>query len=80
MRNKAMAQCLKYKSQTWCNNKIGTIFDRFDYRLSKINQAVIKIKYNLILAKLDLYLKVKWINQDGYNIIKEDVRYLINKI
>ncbi|MDD5528326.1 MAG: alpha/beta fold hydrolase [Patescibacteria group bacterium] len=80
MRDKAMAQCLKRKNQTWCSNKIGTIFDRFEYRLSKINQAVIKIKYNLILAKLDVYFRTKWINQAGYTIIKEDLKYLISKL
>jgi len=80
MRDKAMAQCLKHENQAWCNKKIGTIFDRFEYQLNKINQAVIKLKYNLITAKLDLYLCAKWINQVGYSIIKEDIRYLISKL
>jgi hypothetical protein len=56
IRDKAMAQCLKHKNQAWCSNKIGMIFDRFEYQLSKINQAVIKIKFNLILAKLYVFL------------------------
>jgi len=45
-----------------------------------MNQVLIKLKYNLILSKLDIYLKIKWINQAGYNIIKEDIKYLINKV
>jgi triacylglycerol esterase/lipase EstA (alpha/beta hydrolase family) len=80
MRDKAMTQCLKRKNKTWCDKKIGTIFDRFEYQMNKINQAVIKLKYNLILAKLDLYLRAKWINQVGYSIIKEDIKYLLSKI
>jgi N-acetylneuraminic acid mutarotase/pimeloyl-ACP methyl ester carboxylesterase len=80
MRAKAMAQCLKHKNQAWCDKKIGTIFNRFEYQLSRMNQVLIKLKYNLILSKLDIYLKIKWINQAGYNIIKEDIKYLINKV
>jgi hypothetical protein len=79
-RDEAIVQCLKHKNKVWCDNKIGTIFDRFEYQLNKINQAVIKLKYNLILAKLDLYLRTKLINQIGYSIIKEDLKYLLSKI
>jgi hypothetical protein len=78
--DKAMAQCLKHKNQAWCTKKIGTIFDRFAYQLNKIDQVLIKSRYNLILTKLDLYLKIKWLNQAGYNIIKEDIKYLISKM
>jgi hypothetical protein len=80
LRDKAMAQCLKHKNQAWCTKKIGTIFDRFEYQLNKIDQALIKLKYSLILTKLDVYLKTKWLNQAGYNIIKEDIKYLISKL
>ncbi|MDD5527824.1 MAG: Ig-like domain-containing protein [Patescibacteria group bacterium] len=80
MRDKAMAQCLKYKNQVWCTKKIDTIFDRFEYQLNKINQALIKLKYNLILTKLDVFLRTKWINQSGYNIIRGDMKYLISKL
>jgi len=80
MRDKTMVQCLKHRNQAWCDKKIGKIFDRFEYRLNKINQAIIKLKYNLILAKLDLYLRAEWINREGYSIIKEDIKYLISKI
>jgi N-acetylneuraminic acid mutarotase len=80
IRDKAMAQCLKRKNQTWCEKRIGKIFDVVEYRLSKINQVAIKVKYNLILMKLDLYLRLKWIKLDGYSIIKEDIKYLINNI
>jgi hypothetical protein len=79
MRDKAMTQCLKHKNQAWCDKRIGAMFDRFEYQLNKINQAIIKLKYNLILAKLDVYLKAKWINQTGYTIIKEDIKYLLSK-
>ena len=74
-----MTQCLKHKNQAWCDKRIGAMFDRFEYQLNKINQAIIKLKYNLILAKLDVYLKAKWINQTGYTIIKEDIKYLLSK-
>ncbi|MDD5527499.1 MAG: hypothetical protein PHO56_00795 [Patescibacteria group bacterium] len=80
MRDKAMAQCLKHKNRAWCDAKIGKTFDRFEYRLNKINQVVIKLKYNLVLTKLDVFLRVKWINQAGYNIIREDIKYLLSKI
>jgi hypothetical protein len=79
LRDKAMAQCLKQRSQAWCNQKIGNIFSIIDYQLNLINQAIIKLKYNLILAKLDVFLSVKWINQTGYNIIKADLKYLLSK-
>jgi hypothetical protein len=80
MREKAIIQCLEYRDEIWCSNKIGTIFNLIGYRFDKINQALIKVKYNLILIKLDLYLRTKWINQEGYSIIKEDVKYLLSKI
>jgi hypothetical protein len=80
MRDEATAQCLKHKNSIWCQKKIGNIFDRFEYQLNKIDQVVLKLKYNLILTKLDLYLKTRLINQAGYNIIKEDIKYLVSKL
>ncbi|MDD4902159.1 MAG: hypothetical protein PHE24_03405 [Patescibacteria group bacterium] len=79
MRDKVMIQCLKHKNQAWCETKIGKILDKIEYQLSKINQAIIKLKYNLVLEKLDRFLKKNWINQAGYNIIKDDIKYLISK-
>jgi hypothetical protein len=80
MRDKAMAQCLKHKNQAWCEDKIGKKFDRIEYRLNKINQAIVKLKYDLILKKLELYNKKGWLMEEGYSIIKEDIKYLLSNI
>jgi hypothetical protein len=80
LKAKAMTICLKHKSQGWCTARIGTIFDRFEYQLSKVNQLLINLKYQVILVTLDLDLKLKVINTTGYDIIKADVKYLINNL
>jgi len=80
LKAKAMALCLKRKSQSWCNARIGTIFDRFEYQLSKVNQLLINLKYQAILVVLDLDLRLKVINSAGYDIIKGDIKYLISKL
>ena len=80
LKAKAMTLCLKRKSQSWCSARIGTIFDRFEYQLSKVNQLLINLKYQVILVTLDLDLKLKVINSTGYDIIKGDIKYLISNI
>jgi hypothetical protein len=80
LKAKAMTLCLKRKNQSWCTARIGTIFDRFEYQLSKINQLLINLKYQAILVVLDLDLKLKVINTAGHDIIKGDIKYLISKL
>jgi pimeloyl-ACP methyl ester carboxylesterase len=80
LKAKAMTLCLKHKSQNWCIARIGTIFDRFEYQMSKVNQLLINLKYQTILVTLDLDLKLKVINSTGYDIIKADVKYLISNL
>lgn len=65
------------KDQIWCEEKLGNIFDKIDYHLSKIQQKIVQVKYELILKKLELYEKINWITKAGSDIIKEDVKYLI---
>jgi hypothetical protein len=76
----ALAQCLKNKSQVWCNQKIGNLFNIIQYQLNLINKALIQLKYSLLQTQLNLFYSLKWINQAGYNIINGDIKYLIGKL
>jgi pimeloyl-ACP methyl ester carboxylesterase len=51
------------------------LIKRLDDRLKKIeiSEKIIKKQYELILKQLDLYYRVKWINNNGYDVIKEDI-------
>ena len=48
--------------------------------MSFVHQLVLKAKYLNLLKDLDKYYKQKWITLRGYDIIKEDIKYLINEL
>jgi len=73
-------KCSTHKSSEWCENKFGKIFTHIDYRLDWIFEKVVKLKYNLILRDLENYYRKNWVTKTGYDIIKDDLNYLINKI
>ncbi len=80
MKERAMTQCLRRNKQAWCEGKVNLLFSRIEYRLGKINQSLIRLKYELIIKKVELYKKLGWVTGEGYNIIKEDIDYLLSKI
>jgi hypothetical protein len=77
VKKEIMDKCIAKKGQVWCEEKLGDVFIKIDYRLSQVQQKIVRVKYELILKKLDLYEKLDWIAKVGSGIIKEDVKYLI---
>ncbi len=77
---KMMEKCVAKKGRSWCDAKLGKVFQRTDYHLDKIRQKIVEIKYKAILKKLEIYERLGMISEIGYNIISDDVKYLLNKI
>ena len=73
-------KCIEKKGKEWCENKLGKIFQKINYHLDFIYIKILKIEYNKILQKLELYYKKDWVSEEGYGIIKEDIKYLISKL
>lgn len=42
----------------------------------KLEEKIITKQYELILKQLDFYYRMRWINKEGYDVIKEDIKYL----
>lgn len=47
---------------------------------NKICLKIILIQYQIILKQLDFYHQKKWVDDRGYNIIKNDITWLINDL
>lgn len=47
---------------------------------TEIKEKIITKQYELILKQLDLYYRMKWINKEGYDVIKDDTEYLKNNL
>jgi hypothetical protein len=75
-----MDKCVAKRGQVWCEEKLGNIFDKINFHLSQIQQKIVQVGYGLILKKAELYEKIGWITKAGSDIIKEDVKYLINNV
>ena len=73
-------KCSAHKNSKWCKDKFGKIFTHIDYRLDWIYGKVIKLQYSLILKDLELYYRKNWVTKTSYDIIKDDLNYLISKI
>ena len=73
-------RCSVHKSPAWCENKFSKVFARIDYKLDWIYSKVVKIQYYLILKDLEFYYPKNWVSKAGYDIIKDDLNYLISKI
>jgi pimeloyl-ACP methyl ester carboxylesterase len=77
---KIMAKCIAKKGEAWCHKKLDKIFIRIDYRLDKVYEKIIQLKFATLLDKLRLYNKKDWITDGGYDIIKSDIEYLLNNV
>jgi len=75
-----LSKCIKRKGKEWCENQLGKIFKKINYHLDFIHIKVLKTEYNKILQKLELYYRKGWVTEEGYVIIKEDIKYLISKL
>ena len=73
-------KCSAHKNVEWCESRVGKIFKRIDYRLDWIHGKVVKLQYNLILKDLELFYRKSWVTKTAYDIIKDDLNYLISKI
>jgi hypothetical protein len=74
-----MDKCIDVKGTQWCSQKLGKVLERIDYKMDKIGQRLIKLKYELILNKVSLYRKLNWLTPKAEDMIKEDVNYLISR-
>ena len=77
---KIMGQCLKKKSQAWCDKKLEKYYDKIIYKLNQVHKKIITKRFQEILKKLEVYYRKQWLNQSAYDIIKEDVNYLISNL
>jgi len=75
-----MDKCMKKKGKSWCESRLGKAFVKVNYGLSKIHDKIVEARYKLILKELELYRKKNWVTETGYDIIREDLRYLIAKL
>ncbi|MBI2459051.1 MAG: hypothetical protein HYV53_00680 [Parcubacteria group bacterium] len=76
---KIMVQCLKKKNQTWCDKRLEN-YHKAVYRLNQNHQKIVAKRYQEILKKLEKYYIKQWLDQAVYDIIREDVEYLISKL
>jgi hypothetical protein len=76
----ALARCEKNKYKEICIKKVNQSYKFISYQMSFVHQLVLKMKYLDLLKDLDKYYKQKWITPRGYDIIKEDIKYLINEL
>ena len=80
IKKEIMDKCIQKKGEAWCAEKVGRTLDKVDYHLNEIQNKIVQLKYELLLKKLEVYRKLNFVSQKGYNIIKEDIKYLISKI
>ncbi|MEA2088218.1 MAG: hypothetical protein U9O55_00015 [Patescibacteria group bacterium] len=72
--------CEKRKNKEKCQEKIKTVFNKINDHLYIIHKKIIEHKFKRLLKLLDFYHKKEWITDNGYDIIKTDINYLINNI
>lgn len=75
-----MNKCLEKKEASWCEEKIGGLRAKIYYKLDEVYKKVVLDKYEIILKELESYYKKDWLSDRGYDIIKEDIIYLINNL
>jgi hypothetical protein len=76
----AMNGCIHKKGNKWCEKKLQPRIDKIFYSPDKIYKAIITMQYRLVLAELKQLKSKSWINLQAYNILKEDINYLINEL
>ncbi|MFA4941557.1 MAG: alpha/beta fold hydrolase [Patescibacteria group bacterium] len=76
---KVISQCLKKRNKTWCEKRLKN-YNKVVYKLNQVHEKIITKRFQEILKKLDDYYKKQWLNRSAYDIIKEDVNYLINNL
>lgn len=77
---KAMEKCVAKKGATWCEAKLKPRLAKTEYTINKIYKLIISMQYRLILTDLNQYQKKSWINESAYNLLKENINYLINEL
>ncbi len=68
------------RNQEKCEEMITSLHDKVTYKLNKVHQKIVIKNYQNIMKHLQDYYKKKWINEEGYGIIKEDINFLINNL
>lgn len=75
----AFDKCIEKKGLEWCQ-KYLIINKVFSYHLNKIHEKIIRSYYQVLLHELDLFFKKKWLSQNAYDIIRNDITDLINNL
>ena len=78
--NKLLEKCEKIKGRAWCEVKLKPRLNKIIYRLNEINKKLIEVQLKAIIKQLEQFYKKQWISEKGYEIIKEDINWLINKL
>jgi pimeloyl-ACP methyl ester carboxylesterase len=74
---KALDRCKEMRGQEWCNQHLRRT-DAVDYLLDKIYQEIVKAHYQSLFMTLDFYKQKDWLSKNAYDIIKSDIKSLIN--
>jgi len=77
---KRLKNCGKVKNQEKCEKTITKLYNKITYRLNKVHHKIVVKDYQNIIKHLQDYYKKRWINEEGYGIIKEDINFLINNL
>ena len=77
---KRLKNCGKMKNPEKCEKMITRLYNKVTYKLNKVHHKIVVKDYQNIIKHLQDYYKKKWINEEGYGIIKEDINFLINNL
>lgn len=76
-----LAKCGKRKKHAAdCRELVKKLYERHEYVLSKINAKIVANRFVGLLKDLEKYYIKKWLTIKAYDIIKEDIKYLISDL
>lgn len=78
--NKLSGKCANMKNEQLCKKIAERWYNTVNYRLNKITQKVIQIRLMVLLNEIKLYHKKNLINDRGFDIVGNDVMWVINDI
>jgi hypothetical protein len=77
---KIMQMCLSKKDELWCRQVFDKKFEHVNYILDRVNKKIVEKEFEVILKLLDNFYKKNWLSQKAYDIIKEDINYLLSNL
>ena len=75
-----MSRCVAKKGRQWCEQKLGKKLSSVIYRLDRLRQKAIQEDLRSVLKQLQAYHQKHWLNDTGYQLIKSDIDWLMEKL